>query len=299
MPETQPWQPKRWLATLLSLVLFASGFIYLGKLRLAIKYWLVSLIVVLALFFGLGEVYASFANFAMHILAAIHSYKIASNYQLSIARPWYTQTLGFIATLLTLLILLILPIFLLRAFVFEPFRIPANSMAPNFMAGDFIVISKWGYGNYGAYGINLLHTKPSKSLAHGDVVVFAYPPEPSIDYIKRIIGLPGDHISYKNKQLYVNSVLIELPSSAKPANLTIETPEKLNIAVTEVTEKMNKQTWHVFKTDNLLGQDFEVQLSTEQYFVLGDNRDNSSDSRYWGPVPAENIKGVVIYKSTR
>ena len=296
MTVAQPWQPKRWLATLLSLVLYASGLLYLGQIRLVVGYWLGGLALIAGLYIGAGELYAMAANTLLHIASAIHSYKIASNYPLSRPRPWYSNTWGMLVSVLALFIL---PIFLVRAFLFEPFRIPSYSMAPNFLHGDFIVISKWGYGNYGAYGIELMHTPASKPIRRGDVVVFAYPPEPSIDFIKRVVGLPGDHISYKNKQLYVNNQLIELAGSSRPADLTMKIPEYFRIEGTNVSEKYEPMTWQVFKTNNLPGQDIEVHLSEKQYFMLGDNRDNSNDSRYWGPVPAQNIKGLVIYHFAR
>ncbi len=296
MDGTQLWKPKRWLATLLSLVLYASGLLYLGRLHLALRYWIAGLCLVFGLFFTLGGGYASIANFALHIASAIHSYKIASHYELSRPRPWFSHAWGIMASVL---MLFVLPIFLVRAFLYEPYRLPADSMAPNFTRGDTILISKWGYGNYGTYGINLLHTQPSKPIQLGDVVVLAYPPEPSIDYIKRIVGLPSDRIQYKNKQLYVNDVLIERTSTSKSADLTTELPQKVSIAGTEVTEQFDKLSWTIFKTDGLPSQDVEVTLNDGEYFVLGDNRDNSSDSRTWGPVPAKNIKGVVIYNSAK
>ena len=97
-----------------------------------------------------------------------------------------------------------------RSFFYEPYRIPSSAMAPTYLNGDYIVISKYGYGNYGAYGINLLKTSPSRRIHRGDLIVFSYPPDPKIDYVKRVIGLPGDHVSYKSKILSINNKTITL-----------------------------------------------------------------------------------------
>jgi len=172
-------------------------------------------------------------------------------------------------------------VLILRGFVVEPFKIPSGSMIPTLEIGDFILVNKFSYG----LRLPVLNNKvvdlgiPER----GDVVVFRYPEDPQIDYIKRVIGLPGDEIAYHNKQLYLNG---ELVSNKEVSRSTIGFTEYTRYA------------------ENLTGYEHEMQISSNpphfdlvttvpegHYFVMGDNRDNSNDSRVWGFVPDANLKG--------
>ncbi|MEO9653772.1 signal peptidase I [Marinomonas dokdonensis] len=180
-------------------------------------------------------------------------------------------------------------IFGLRSFVVEPFQIPSGSMLPTLEIGDFILVNKFEYG----VRLPVLNTTliPTNEPKHGDVVVFKYPRDPSLNYIKRMVGLPGDKISYHNKTLSINGQVLA-------TNLVAELSTSLN---------PNKEPVRVF-VENLGGKNHEVYNSYYQnplegdwvvpedsYFVMGDNRDNSSDSRVWGFVPKANMKGRAFY----
>ena len=173
-------------------------------------------------------------------------------------------------------------VLVVRGFLVEPFQIPSGSMLPTLEAGDFILVNKFSYG----LRLPLGHQKVIDlgSPERGDVIVFRYPEDPSIDYIKRVIGVPGDKIQYQNKQLFINGEVIPL---------TPLHPYEKNAAYLELEEQLGELKHHILLTKNYNNttQVLEVEVPEGKYFALGDNRDNSRDSRYWGFVPDENLKG--------
>ncbi len=183
----------------------------------------------------------------------------------------------------------ILTVFLLRSFVVEPFRIPSGSMLPSLFIGDFILVNKFSYGirlpviNKKIIAIGEPH--------RGDVLVFRFPGDESVNYIKRVVGLPGDRIVYEGKKLYVNGQLMPQTGGA---------PYTLRQGGDTAYELMRLR-------ENLDGVEHDILLSGRpdatpppftvpagQYFVMGDNRDHSNDSRYWGYVPEENLVGKAF-----
>jgi signal peptidase I len=199
----------------------------------------------------------------------------------------------------------ILIVFALRSFVFEPFKIPSGSMIPTLLVGDLILVNKFTYG----LKLPVVNSRLTEGNAvqRGDVVVFRYPPQPSVDYIKRVVGLPGDEVAYLNKRLTING---------QP------------VATTAVSDFFDESTMEYFKQfDEQLGVknhriivderrpgfvagafDFQYKdncrynvegvtckVPEGQYFVMGDNRDNSLDSRFWGFVPDRNIVGKAFF----
>jgi signal peptidase I len=290
------WKPKRWLATLLSLFVGCIGMLYLGKGKLYLIYTLTTILMVAAAFLSFNLPLIELLNlfslvaFVINIVCAIHTYKLCTNFQQSSHRPWYSYWWGIVGIYL----MIVIPIFLFRSFFYEPFHIPSMAMAPNYVRGDHIIISKLGYGNYGSFGFDFIHTTPTKKIQRGDVIVFSYPPNPKIDYIKRVIGLPSDVVSYKSKQLFINKQAI----STKAIGDYQQFDERVGVIDSkEFEESLNGKTWHVINLLDIAAKDFEFTVSSNSYFVMGDNRDNSADSRYWGLVPAKNIKGKVIYST--
>jgi signal peptidase I len=187
-----------------------------------------------------------------------------------------------------------LVVLLLRSFLVEPFRIPSGSMMPTLLVGDFILVNKFTYG----LRLPVTNTKiiDLHSPQRGDVVVFRYPENPSIPYIKRVVGLPGDHLSYNdaNKTLYVNG---------EPFNQTvIGTYQGVGAGSSmtgaeERTENLSNvhHSILVFPKQIMPGKYREMTIPANNYFVLGDNRDNSRDSRFWGTVPEENLIGKAFF----
>ncbi len=181
-------------------------------------------------------------------------------------------------------------VLILRSFLFEPFRIPSGSMIPTLKVGDFILVNKFNYG----IRLPVLNTKifDISEPERGDVVVFRFPKDPSVDYIKRVIGLPGDRIAYRAKNLYVNGKRIE-SSMIGPY---IETKDGLPIpGASKLSEKITETVTHNILLDATRpSYNGEWIVPENNYFVMGDNRDNSNDSRYWGTVPEENLVGQAF-----
>lgn len=199
----------------------------------------------------------------------------------------------------------ILAVFLLRSFLVEPFKIPSGSMIPTLQIGDFILVNKYAYG----IRLPVLDKKVIEigQPARGDVMVFRYPENPSLDYIKRVVGLPGDKISYQNKRLTINGQ--EVPSIKTEDYLNAErlyyTPrfkETLGAVQHEILIEPEAPSFVSQVSDfpfrdkchyNSSGVSCEVPPG--HYFMMGDNRDNSQDSRFWGFVPDENIVGKAFF----
>ncbi len=182
-----------------------------------------------------------------------------------------------------------LVVFLLRSFLVEPFRIPSGSMMPTLLIGDFILVNKFSYG----IRLPILDRKVVEigDPSRGDVVVFRYPEDPSTPFIKRIVGIPGDVIEYRNKTLFVNG------EEAEQSGRTVFTGTGSGTTMTGATllrEHLDEDTHPILVVDNLPGQRVRTQVPSDHYFVLGDNRDNSRDSRYWGLVPDRNLIGKAF-----
>lgn len=170
-------------------------------------------------------------------------------------------------------------VLVLRSFLVEPFQIPSGSMLPTLEVGDFILVNKYAYGlRLPVAGTKIVDIGDPK---RGDIMVFRYPEDGSTNYIKRVIGLPGDHIRYRNRQLFINGELIETEFVARlpPVNLRREF-----LMGTEHDIFVNSGP------GNGAGEG-EWTVSEDHYFVMGDNRGNSNDSRFWGTVPDELVVG--------
>jgi signal peptidase I len=181
-------------------------------------------------------------------------------------------------------------VFLLRSFLFEPFRIPSGSLEPTLLTGDFILVNKFDYG----VRLPVVHKKMFGSGApqRGDIVVFRWPPNPSVDFIKRVVGVPGDRISYVNKELTINGQKIPLENLQKST-----TYDELGreIQANEMQENLLGIQHHVFINPDKTSRDFnDIVVPEGMYFMMGDNRDDSADSRYWGFVPDKNIVGKAV-----
>lgn len=159
----------------------------------------------------------------------------------------------------------------------------ASSMNPTISAGTILLGKKNGYGNYGTYGISLVTSQVTATISRGDVIVFQYPEKPTANYVKRIIGLPGDAIEYRNKRLFINGT--EIPTT--------------RISITGQSEVLEEKLGPIaYRVQNMLttqAADFTFAVPEGHYFVMGDNRDRSNDSRYWGYVPDRNLVAKVVH----
>ncbi|MEN9373101.1 MAG: hypothetical protein RIR79_653 [Pseudomonadota bacterium] len=195
----------------------------------------------------------------------------------------------------------IISVFFLRSFVVEPFKIPSGSMIPTMVVGDMILVNKFTYG----LRLPVVHTKITEGtpVQRGDVMVFRYPPKPQLDYIKRVVGLPGDTVAYLNKRLTVNGKVVE--TQVIPDFFD----DQAMVYSKQLEERLGERKHRLLNDDSrpafIVGaNNFEgreacqysvegvsCKVPTGHYFMMGDNRDNSLDSRYWGFVPDSHIVG--------
>ncbi|OYT91166.1 MAG: signal peptidase I [Burkholderiales bacterium PBB3] len=198
----------------------------------------------------------------------------------------------------------IIAVFLLRSFLFEPFKIPSGSMIPTLLVGDLILVNKFHYG----LRLPVLNVKVTEGTApaRGDVMVFRYPPKPSVDYIKRVVGLPGDTVAYLNKRLTINGQPVV--TDTVPEFFDEDAMRYFKQYEEQLGDKKHRllndgdRPAFIPGADDFMGKDgcsytvegVTCKVPQGHYFMMGDNRDNSMDSRYWGFVPDKNIVGKAF-----
>jgi signal peptidase I len=217
-----------------------------------------------------------------------------------IMQPWW---LDWTAGLFPVIVV----VFLLRSFLFEPFKIPSGSMIPTLLINDLILVNKFHYGvRLPVLNIKVIN---NQSPQRGDVMVFRYPPKPSLDYIKRVVGVPGDEVAYINKKLTINGKPLpktplpdffdedvlryakqfEEVNGTKKYRLLNDDTRRAGLDEREVMDFPFKQNCR-YSSEGMV-----CKVPEGQYFMMGDNRDNSQDSRYWGFVPEANIVGKAFF----
>ena len=215
----------------------------------------------------------------------------------ALRQPWWLEyTAGLFPVILI--------VFLLRSFLFEPFRIPSGSMLPTLHIGDFILVNKYDYG----IRLPVLNTKVLEVGApqKGDIIVFRYPMDESVDFIKRVVATPGDRVEYRDKVLYVNGVE---QAQSRPRDFV---DDSTMVTLEERTENLSglehsiavdhrRPSWvpmqAVMKKESTCSYNdrgFVCTVPEGKYFAMGANRDNSEDSRFWGFVPDENLVGKAV-----
>lgn len=188
-------------------------------------------------------------------------------------------------------------VLIIRSFIVSPFRVPSGSMEPTIVPNDFIIVNQFAYG----LRLPVLNTKVVSigEPKRGDVVVFRYPGDPKVDFIKRAVGLPGDHVVYKDRQLTINGKLVETKLIGDGWDL--EEPVAPDVATWTYEETLGTAKHRIYgwKSGARSDAPVDVIVPKNMYFMMGDNRDNSGDSRFFGFVPEENIvgKAVVIWFS--
>ena len=215
-----------------------------------------------------------------------------------LAQPWWLDwTAGLFPVIIS--------VFFLRSFIVEPFKIPSGSMIPTLLVGDLILVNKFHYG----LRLPVLNTKMTEGEKpqRGDVMVFRYPPRPSLDYIKRVVGVPGDTVAYLNKRLTVNGQAV--PTESVPEFFDEDAMRYFK----QYEEKFGTQSHRVLNDEqrpafvpgadkfpgsegcNYTIEGVTCKVPEGHFFMMGDNRDNSMDSRYWGFVPQKNIVGKAFF----
>ena len=178
---------------------------------------------------------------------------------------------------------------LVRTLVIEPFKIPSGSMIPTLLVGDYLFVSKFAYGHRVPFTRQRMFM--SEGPQRGDIVVFEYPKDPRKDYIKRIVGLPEDRIRYENKRLSVNGQPVAYESQEL---FTYHDERGQEVDSVKLMEKLGERFHPILWRPFAYSETSEEIVPPGHYFVMGDNRDNSNDSRYWGFVPAYRLVGKAV-----
>jgi signal peptidase I len=185
----------------------------------------------------------------------------------------------------------LLIVLLFRSFLFEPFKIPSGSMIPTLLIGDFIVVNKYAYG----LRLPVLNRKVVSlgEPKRGDVVVFRYPVDKSVNFIKRVVGMPGDTITYRNKELFINGEQVEAfgKTDFTTRDLKCTTPGS---DARRLQERLGTVQHDILHHETSRSQNGQWVVPEGHYFMMGDNRDRSNDSRGWGFVPEENLVGRAV-----
>jgi signal peptidase I len=302
-------RPNKWVAAVLCLLSPPIGLLYVAEFIWAVVYLFATLcLVVLALvFLHQAPVVATVLGLGINVVSAVHSFRLASAYPDEKSRPIYSRWYGLLGIYLGLFAV----IFSFRSFLFEPFRFPSGSMIPTVEPGAHLIVKKWGYGHYGSFGITPFQREITSDLQRGDLIVFDFPEERSTQYMKRLIALPGDKIAYLDKKLSINGT--EIPRRKVDDYVNYGNGVLPMVKLSRFEEILDAGVYTVVINDEVpqrvLGSpSFRLQencifephgmtceVPAGHYFMLGDNRDNSRDSRYWGFVPADHVVGKVVY----
>lgn len=298
------WKPKPWLAALFGFFLPPLGLLYVAATRQAGIFLIMSLALALVAMFMSGTPILMMAMALLYQAGcAVYCFRFALNTQAPAVRPWYSRIRYLV------LIFLSIHAFIIsyRSFLIEPFRVPSGAMLPSIKIGQHVIVKKWGYGHYTTLEVSLFRRPISAELKRGDVVVFDYPFDSAQTYIKRLIGLPGDTVSYRNKQLTINGTAIEQSAAGESLvgfevfKLFNENQDGLHYQVAiNPDAPADAATKMAMNFPNAEACQYDssgviCKVPAGNYFVMGDNRDQSADSRVWGFVPATNIVGKVIY----
>jgi len=216
-----------------------------------------------------------------------------------LAQPWWLDwTAGLFPVILI--------VFLLRSFLFEPFKIPSGSMIPTLLVGDLILVNKYHYG----VRLPVINKKiiANHDPKRGDVVVFRYPVDPRMDYIKRVVGIPGDEVAYVGQRLTINGKPVELTVKGEfydedSLRYSPRFGEKLGDVEHDILVDQRRQAYYggepktfpMNENCRYNADGVTCKVPPGHYFMMGDNRDNSQDSRFWGFVPDENIVGRAFF----
>lgn len=185
-----------------------------------------------------------------------------------------------------------------RSFIYEPFQIPSGSMFPTLLVGDFLLVEKFAYSLKDP--VSRTELIKTGDVKRGDVVVFKYPLDERVDYIKRVVGLPGETVHYRGKQIYIEPVCESGQICPAEIAVTLKSIGRSNIeehgaSLAMFSEQLGDVEHKILRNPGILGGASSYVVPEGEYFVMGDNRDNSADSRRWGFVPDDNIVGKAVF----
>jgi signal peptidase I len=278
------WRPNRWIAALLSVVITPWGLFYVQRAKLAVGYLMLAsalqIVLLATLFWGVADgigLGVGVLGWVVTIGAAVHAFRIAKASPATSTRRWYSRWSALVGIPLTFVAV----VFLVRAFLYEPFRLPSESMHPTLPEGSLVFVQKFGYGDYSTFGITLVRARPTAAVTRGDLVLFRLSTDPKTVYLKRVIGLPGDRIECRSQGLIINGTPVPRQLEARDGGYQY------------ATEIIDGRPASIALLPDRWSMECDVSVPEDHYFVLGDSRDNSRDSRHFGTVPRENLVGGV------
>jgi signal peptidase I len=279
------WRPKPWIAAVLGLFFGGVGLLYVQRPWFAVAYFVASYSAALAVLFAALTLDVSmpmqvvpWIGWIVGVACGVHSYAIAKSTHSAAERKWYLRWYGLTAfPVVTLAVT-----FLIRAFMFEPFNVPSESMYPTIPQGSYIFVSKAGFGGYGTFGITVWRGQPTATIERGDLVAHRLVKDPATTYLGRIIGLPGDRIEYNDYRLVVNGTVV-------PSRLDVRDDR-----YQYVVEHLNGSDVTIALMPQRPSQNWSGLVPPDHYFVLGDSRDNARDSRFIGFIPRDHLLGRIV-----
>ena len=298
-------KPKKWIALVLGFFASPLAFLYVGRPRVT------AICLLVGLTFGVSRYFLPNDNLVLAFgvlstAAAVLWAWLASRYAGMTAdtaiRAWYSRWYGLVSVSVGAIIV----VALIRIFLYEPYHVPSSSMLPTLKVGANVTVQKWGYGHYSTMGFRFASGPSFTTVNRGDIIAFDYPRDPKITYLQRVIGLPGDEVVYHDKHLFVNGVDVrgkELPEYLDEKKLVYlkRYQEKLAQSDHDILINESASPWlgeSMYMLPSQCTTDHETiscRIPPASYFVMGDNRDNSADSRYWGFVPATSVLGKVVH----
>ncbi|MEL0166670.1 MAG: signal peptidase I [Pseudomonadaceae bacterium] len=274
MPSS--WKPRRWLTVLLGIVLQPFVFLYVNRPRLFWLYLLITLVVAAVdWYFGLA------LTLLFSLICPVHALLIARRFDADMPRRWFNRA----SVAVGLYLAVMLSILGARTFLYEPYEVPSASMHPTLVEGNLFVAQKWGFAHRSLFGLTLPGSDglDARHLQRGEVYVF-YPPAHDVLYVKRLMALPGDVIALTPDGVVING-----------EKLSRELLSELD-GVRVYREQNGGKSYRIQQLDAAAQQPIQTfKVPEGHYFFLGDNRDNSNDSRYWGSVEAARIVGEMVW----
>ena len=280
------------------------GFLYLGRPGLAVV--MLALQLVLA---GIGftlpdSPMMAFATLAFAVACAVLAYRLASRAATAsegVPQPWYARWYGLIGAVVAMAVVIV-PV---RLFVVEPFNAPSTSMTPTIPVRSNLLVQKWGYGHYSTYGAKLITRPLSVTVERGDVIAFDYPRDPGTVFVKRVVGVPGDLVEYRDKHVFINGSdtrgkRLDDHLLTDPAPKYLQryrersVKSEFDIVIDPDVPAISHDQQSLPADCVSANETLRCKVPAGAYFVMGDNRDNSQDSRYWGFVPSGAIVGKVV-----
>lgn len=271
------WKPRLWIAAVLALLLPPAGLLYVARWPLAIAYtvWMLAVAGV-GLYAGDDSGYYVVSSLVLALASLAHCYFLARR-PIPI-RPWYSRGYAIFIVIAGSAVLFAG----LRMTVIEASKVKSGAMEPGLPRESIIIVSKLGFGAWHVYGQTLRMRPPTRQLQRGELIVFLAPGPPRALHVMRLVGLPGDVISYKDKNLMVNGV-------SAPISYPFE-QDGDSIAL----EQLGQHRYAIRLDPAIASRDFQIELAAGRYFVLADNRDHAHDSRNFGAIDESQLMGQVV-----